>query len=272
MTTNDSQAGGDNMTTDHLLVIAESLGLTTQKGTDYVSPYHAGQRISKEAESRPSVSAKAGVELPTFAARLDGTSRITIYTGGDDVTISNRKGLFNFNIGSRHLCGCKGDGCIGKNGYSYGQAAGDFTGSLCGDNHPMTPHMPTIEVREGADFHRTIRNLPLMTASGVVGGRILTERVGGGARGLNADCPEYRRNIDFRPHGCPSCGKGQCWGKDKKTGTECRPSMKFAFVNVKGAGWVYCYLEPSRSDYSATLKVLDSMGSKVRDFPIMGAV
>ena len=269
---NDSQAGGEDMTTSTLFVIADQLDLRTLKGTEYVSAYHLGQRISKEAESRPSVSAQAGIDLPTFAVRQDGTSRITIYTGGDDITVSPRKGLFNFNIGTRHLCGCKRDGCIGKNGYSYGQAAGDFTGSLCGVNHPLTTTMPTIQVREGAEFHRTIRNMPLFTASGVVGGRILTERVGGGARGLNADAPEYRRNIDFRPKGCPSCAKGQCWGKDKKTGTECRSSMKFAFVNVTGAGWVYCYLEPSRSDYAETLAILDRMGSKVGDMPIMGAV
>lgn len=274
MTTNDSQAGGENMTTSHLLVIAESLGLTTQKGADYVSPYHAGQRISKEAQSRPSVSARAGIDLPAFAVLQDGTSRITIYTGGDDVTVSPRKGLFNFNIGTRHLCACgttdnDGNPCIGKNGHSYGAAAGDFTGSLCGDNHPATPTMPTIEVREGKDFHKTLKGLPLMTAAGVVKGYDLTQRVGGGARGLNADCPEYRRNKWFT-NGCPDCGKGQCWGKDKKTGYECFPSMKFALVNVTGAGWVYCMLEPSRSDYSETLKVLDSMGSKVHDIPVIG--
>jgi hypothetical protein len=289
---NDSQAGGENMTTSEVLVIAENLGLTTQRGGNYVSLHHAGKRISKEAENRPSVSAAAGIDLPTFAARQDGTSRITIYTGGDDVTISNRKGLFNFNIGTRHLCACKRDGCIGKNGHSYGRAAGDFTGSLCGYNHPDTPNMPTIQVREGRDFHRTIRNMPLFTASGVVGGRVLTERVGGGARGLNADAPEYRRNV-WMTKGCPSCDKAQCWGKDKKTGIECFPSMKFAFVNCfweildysedkKGKSfsprrfspptWVYCYLEPSRRDYAATLAILDSMGSKVGEMPIMGAV
>lgn len=259
------------MTISEVLVIATSLGLTTQKGTNYVSPYHAALRIKKEAATRPSVPANAGIDLPTFAVREDGTSRITIYSGGDDITVSPRKGVFNFNIGERHLCACKQDGCVGKNGHAPGKAFGDFSGSKCGHNYPSTPLMPTIPVREGIEFHRTIRNMPLMTAFGVVAGRILTERVGGGARGLNADCPEYRRNIDFRPHGCPSCGKGQCWGKDKKTGTECRPSMKFAFVNVTGAGWVHCYLEPSRSDYSATLAVLDGMGSKVHDIPVMGA-
>ena len=277
VTMNARPQGGDNMNAGTILTIATRLGLTTQRGSNYVSPYHAAERITKEAQSRPSVSARAGIDLPAFAAREDGTSRITIYTGGDDVTISNRKGLFNFNIGTRHLCACgttddDGTPCIGKNGHAHGLAAGDFTGSLCGINHPDTPTMPTIEVREGADFHRTIKGLPLMTAAGVVKGNTLTERVGGGARGLNTDAPEYRRNRDFRTvGGCPSCGRGQCWGKVKSTGVECWPSMQFAFVNVTGAGWVYCYLEPSRSDYSDTLSLLDSMGSKVHGIPVMGA-
>ena len=273
---NAQPAGGENEIGAGLaLATARWLDLRTTDGNHYVSPYQASQALHRAAQNRPTVTAE--VDVPTFLVREDGTSRITIYTGGDDVTVSNRKGDFKFNIRTRHLCACEGtddngDPCLGRRGNDDG----DYTGSLCKVNHPATPSMPLVPVREGTEFHRIVR-APLMTAQGIVyqlrsnGGLIsLRERVGGGSRGLNADCPEYRKNRDFRTvGGCPSCGRGQCWGKVKKTGLECWPAFEFAMVNVAGAGWTEAAIDPSRSDYDDVLSILDSMGSKTSDRPII---
>ena len=277
-TTNATPNGGENDGGFNgvVLATAEALGLRPQRGGHYVSPYHAQQALNRAAATAPATT--SFIPVARALAREDGTARITIYTGGDDVTRSNRKGEFNFSIGTRHLCACgttdsNGDPCIGKNGHAPGVAFGDFTGSLCKVNHGSTPSMPMIEVRQGVDFHRKVR-APLMTGDGLTRSLVLTERVGGGSRGLNADSPEYRQNRDFRTvGGCPSCGRGQCWGKVKKTGLECRPAFVFAFVNVAGFGWVEAAVDPSREDYGEVLSILDSMGSRVRDRPIItGAV
>ena len=182
-----------------ILATAAALDLTPQRGGQYVSPYHAQQALNKAAASVPATT--SFIPVARALAREDGTARITIYTGGDDVTKSNRKGEFNFSIGTRHLCACgttdsNGDPCIGKNGHAPGAAFGDFTGSLCKVNHGNTPFMPMIEVRQGVDFHRKVR-APLMTGDGLTRSLVLTERVGGGSRGLNADSPEYRQNRDW---------------------------------------------------------------------------
>jgi len=287
--------GGDNMDAGTILTIVSHLGLMTQRGTNYVSAYHAGQKLIKASQTRPSVPSMANCELPTFTQLQDGTSRISIYDGGDDMTVAPRKGSFQWNISTRFICACNDENkvtealeggsrkglCIAKNGESYGQAAGDFTGSKCGHNHPKTPFMPTIEVREGTEFHRTLRlypsrdckvGMPLFDGTSVKVGYILTQRVGGGHHGLNADSPQYRRNVWFGKRGCPSCGKEQCWGTNKKTESVCFPAYEFAWVNVEGRGWVHCSISPSSPTYSLALSVLDSMGSKVSDRPFFGPV
>ena len=152
-----------------VLATAAALGLGPQRGGDYVSVWHAQQALNRASAEAPTTTAY--IPVARALAREDGTARITIYTGGDDVTKSNRKGEFNFSIGTRHLCACgttdsNGDPCIGKNGHAPGVAFGDFTGSLCGVNHDSTPFMPMIEVRQGVDFHRKVR-APLMTADGL---------------------------------------------------------------------------------------------------------
>ena len=267
-------SGGETLDARHVLTVSRSLGLLTGEGTQYRSKYHAGQRLAREAAARPTVAAAVGLDLPTVAVLKDGTARITIYTyglspyntGRVDNDDNARAGTFNFNVGMRHLCGCGRADCIARDG----SGDGNYTGSLCGTNHPNSAFMPLTEVREGADYHRTL-NLPRLTASGVVKGHKLTERVGGGFRAMNP--PQYRRNRDFRTvGGCPSCGRGQCWGTVKRTGQVCFDSMKFAFVNVAGVGWVFVYIDPNAPDFSEVRSILDGMGSRVLDVPVMGAV
>lgn len=253
-----------------VLATANALDLMTSKGNQYRSPYHAQRALDAAAAAAPSVP--SFVPVARALVREDGTSRITVHTYRNGSLIEmddSRKGEFNFSIGTRHLCACERDGCIGKNGHAPGVAFGDFTGSLCGQNHAGTPFMPMIQVKQGVEFHRKVR-APLFTAAGLTRQIVLTERVGGGSRGLNAESPEYRQNRDFRTvGGCPSCGRGQCWGKVKKTGQECRPAFEFAFVNVDGSGWIEAAIDPSREDYGEALSLLESMGSRVRDRPMI---
>jgi hypothetical protein len=247
------------------------MGYRTTDGTTYRSPYHAAQRLNRELAAaldtlhshglKPFV--RDGLPLAAAAVREDGTSRITVHTYRHGRLIDmddSRKGQFNFSVGVRHLCACERDGCIGKNGYADGKASGDFTGSLCGKNHPDTPSMPTIPVKQGEDYHRKVKIVEL-TGVSMLKKRTLTERVGGGSRGLNIDCPEYRRNMTS----CHACGKSNCWGKTKAE--QCREPYRFAFFPVAGVGWVEVAVDPSHPQFNATAAALDLIGSVLRDRP-----
>ena len=276
-TTNATPTGGENLGAGVALVTARVMGFKTTEGTQYRSAWHAQQRLEREAYAaldrlhnagfRPFI--RKNLPLSRLAVREDGTSRITVHTyrHGKLMEIDDsRKGEFFWNPAFRHLCGCGNPECLGRNGYKDG----NFAGSLCKINHPATPSMPLVPAKEGRDFDRKVSVLELVGAS-IVKNRRLSERVGGGSRGLNIDCPEYRRNMT----GCYVCGGDNCWGKTKTT--FCRDPYQFAHWpytavdedGVEFAGWTEVGVDPAHPDYASTVAALEVVGSVLRDRPAM---
>lgn len=304
MTMNDPSEGGE-VSKARTLQLVNWLGMRTQDGNEYTALGWADRVLNRYVQTMPAVTVADNVTLQTFTPVEDGTSRISIYTYGkngqriDLDPEDARKGEFPFNEAVRHLCGCRTEGCIARNGYAGGPENAvswqDFRGSICGSQHPDTLDMPTTPVMEGRLFHQKLRGVPKFTLGPndepmLIKGQILGMRIGGGR--LKHREPRFGRNFDYRvgydglgcngtlPNG-ERCGthhptnlkKGtirhQCWGfsdRDNREDTACRTHYRFAYLST-GSDVVLAYLDSHDDNFDRHVEWCSDAGYTVWDCP-----